>query len=36
MKKERYSKEAALIKRGFIIGTTYQAPKTHPADPVEP
>lgn len=36
MKKERYSKEAALIKRGFIIDTTYQDPQIHPADPVEP
>ncbi|MEY4590877.1 MAG: hypothetical protein RL497_2953 [Pseudomonadota bacterium] len=35
-KKERYAKEAELTKRGLIIDTTYQDPKIHPADPVEP
>ncbi|HMW48943.1 MAG TPA: hypothetical protein PKC70_11655 [Cellvibrionaceae bacterium] len=35
-KKDRYAKEAELVKRGFTIDTTYQDPKIHPADPVEP
>ncbi len=36
MKKERYSKESALVKRGFTIYTEYDEPEIHPADPVEP
>ncbi len=36
MKKERYSKESILIKRGFTIYTEYDEPEIHPADPVEP
>jgi hypothetical protein len=35
-KKSRYEKEALLTKRGFIIDSTYQDPKIHPLDPVEP
>jgi hypothetical protein len=36
LKKERYKKEADLVKRGFTIYTDYDEPKIHPADPVEP
>ena len=36
LKKDRYKKEADLIKRGSTIYTEYAEPKIHPADPVEP
>ena len=36
MKRERYAKEQALVKRGFTIATAYADPRIHPADPVEP
>ncbi len=36
LKRERYQKEAELIKRGFTIYTDYQEPKIHPLDPIEP
>ncbi len=36
LKRERYQKEAELIKRGYTIYTDYQEPKIHPLDPVEP
>ena len=35
LKKERYAKEAELIKRGFTIYADYEEPIIHPADPVE-
>lgn len=35
-KKRRYSEEAELIRRGFVIDNQYQDPYVHPADPVEP
>jgi hypothetical protein len=35
-KRQRYAKEAELIKRGFTIDTAYQEAKIHQDDPVEP
>lgn len=36
LKQERYATEKELIQRGFTIYTSYEEPKIHPLDPVEP
>ncbi|MGH1485969.1 MAG: hypothetical protein ACRBCI_07075 [Cellvibrionaceae bacterium] len=36
LKKHRYLREAVLQSKGYSIDTSYDDPKIHPADPVEP